>query len=120
MPHLISHIMHKFLKILRSQLNAHSSRLAARRSQLVACSLLLVACSSLTAQRPVRPRANLLRGPYLQVATSNNIVIRWRTDALVRGIVRYGANQGQLDKTAQDTILVSEHKIKLEGLQPGT
>lgn len=105
--------MNKFLKILRLKLAACSLK-------LLACSLSLVACSLLSAQRPVKPRANLLRGPYLQVATPNSIVIRWRTDALVRGIVRYGANQGQMDKTAQDTVLLSEHKIKLEGLQPGT
>src|SRR6186713_2377849 len=75
---------------------------------------------SVLAQRPVRPRANLLRGPYLQVATPNSIVIRWRTDALVRGTVRYGASPDQLTQTAQDTVLVSDHKIKLQGLSPST
>ena len=87
---------------------------------LLSCSLLLLTCSSLLAQNPPRPRANLLRGPYLQVATANSIVIRWRTDALVRGVVHYGTTPGQLDKTVQDSVLVSEHKIKLGGLQPAT
>jgi len=72
------------------------------------------------AQRPPRPVANLLRGPYLQATTSGSIVIRWRTDALVRGVVRYGITPGKLDNTAQDSLLTSEHKIKLEGLQPST
>jgi len=72
------------------------------------------------AQHPPRPQANLLRGPYLQVATPHSIVIRWRTDALVRGVVHYGTTLGQLNKTAQDSLLVSEHKIRLEGLEPGT
>ncbi len=87
---------------------------------LLSCSLQLVACSSLFAQRPPRPVANLLRGPYLQAATPTSIVIRWRTDALVRGVVRYGATAEKLSLTAQDSLLTSEHKIKLEGLQPST
>jgi len=72
------------------------------------------------AQRTVKPNAALLRGPYLQAATSTSIIIRWRTDVLVRGYVHYGAQQDHLDKTAQDTILTSEHKIRLEGLSPNT
>jgi acid phosphatase type 7 len=66
------------------------------------------------------PQANLLRGPYLQVATAHSIVVRWRTDDLTRGLVRYGTAAGQLDKVAVDSLLVTEHKIKLMGLAPGT
>jgi acid phosphatase type 7 len=72
------------------------------------------------AQRPTdRSQDVLLRGPYLQAATSTSIVIRWRTDVLTRGIVRFGKTAGMLDRNAQDTVIVTEHKIKLTGLEPG-
>src|ERR1700743_1721459 len=72
------------------------------------------------AQRPASPKAGLLRGPYLQAASTNSIVIRSRTDVLTRGIVHCGTDRQLLDRNSQDTILVTEHKVKLEGLQPNT
>jgi hypothetical protein len=78
---------------------------------------LLIVLSSVNAQ-PSRP--GLLRGPYLQAAGSTSIVIRWRTDVLTRGVVRYGTTPGALNATVRDSVIVSEHKLKLEGLQPGT
>ena len=72
--------------------------------------------------RPVRRplQANLLRGPYLQVATAHSMIVRWRTDALARGVVRYGSSPDRLDQTAVDSLIVTEHKIKLSGLEPRT
>ena len=67
-----------------------------------------------------QPLANLTRGPYLQVVTSNSIVIRWRTDTWARSRVRYGTSPGQLNLTADDSSLVLEHKVKLTGLLPRT
>jgi hypothetical protein len=67
-----------------------------------------------------KSHADLLRGPYLQAATPNSIVIRWRTNVLTRGIVHFGKTQDQLGSLAQDTLLLTEHKVKLEGLEPGT
>jgi hypothetical protein len=72
------------------------------------------------AQAPTRPQVSLLRGPYLQVATSNSMVIRWRTDVLTKGVVRFGTAPGKLDITATDSFLVTEHKVKLRGLSPRT
>jgi hypothetical protein len=62
----------------------------------------------------------LIRGPYLQVATTNSIVVRWRTDAFARSRVRYGTEAGQLDKAADDSALGTEHIVKLTGLTPNT
>jgi acid phosphatase type 7 len=62
----------------------------------------------------------LIRGPYLQVATNTSIVIRWRTDALTRSRVRYGTTPANLNKTADDVQLVTEHQVKLTGLMPQT
>lgn len=64
--------------------------------------------------------ASLLRGPYLQVATSNSIVIRWRTNTLTRSVVTYGTAADNLDMVAEDSTLTFEHKVKLSGLTPRT
>jgi 3',5'-cyclic AMP phosphodiesterase CpdA len=68
------------------------------------------------ATEPVR----LIRGPYLQVASSTGIMIRWRTDVSSRSRVRYGLEAGKLDQTVEDLSLLTEHKINLRGLLPGT
>jgi predicted phosphohydrolase len=65
---------------------------------------------------PVR----LIRGPYLQVASSTGIMIRWRTDVSSRSKVRYGTAPDKLDQFVDDNNLVTEHKVKLTGLQPYT
>ena len=62
----------------------------------------------------------LLRGPYLQVATSSSIIIRWRTNVATRSRVRYGRDAGKLDKATDDNALVTEHEIRLQQLQPET
>lgn len=82
----------------------------------------LLTLATLThAQRPnARSVEMLLRGPYLQAATPTSIVIRWRTDVLSRGIVRYGTTAGHLDRNTRDSTLVTEHKIRLTGLDPNT
>lgn len=64
--------------------------------------------------------AELLRGPYLQAASSNSIVIRWRTNTMTRSVVNYGTTGGKLDMTAEDPTLTFEHKVKLTGLSPRT
>jgi hypothetical protein len=68
------------------------------------------------ATEPVR----LIRGPYLQVASSTGIMIRWRTDVSARSRVRYGLEPGKLDQSVEDLTLLTEHKINLKGLQPAT
>ncbi|PSL47987.1 purple acid phosphatase-like protein [Chitinophaga niastensis] len=63
---------------------------------------------------------NLIRGPYLQVASSHSILIRWRTDVSSRSRVKYGTAPGQLTQQADDANLVTEHKVSLTNLQPAT
>lgn len=67
-----------------------------------------------------QPLANLMRGPYLQVATSNSIVVRWRTDTWARSRVRFGLSPEDLNLTADDSSLVLDHEVKLTNLQPKT
>ena len=65
-------------------------------------------------------KAGLMRGPYLQVATSESIIIRWRTDAMTRSVVNYGTSEGELTLRASDPELTFEHQVKLTGLSPRT
>ena len=66
------------------------------------------------------PKPTLMRGPYLQVATSNSIIVRWRAEALSRSRVRFGTDAGKLDGFSGDFTLVTEHKVKLNNLMPRT
>jgi hypothetical protein len=63
---------------------------------------------------------NLLRGPYLQIATPHSITVRWRTDALERGVVRYGTNQDSLGNYQENPALTMEHIITIKNLKPST
>src|SRR3954464_13156414 len=73
-----------------------------------------------SAQRRVDVQAHLIRGPYLQVATSNSIVIRWRTDVLTRSVVNYSLDEKDLKGLAEDPTLTFEHKVTVTGLSPRT
>jgi 3',5'-cyclic AMP phosphodiesterase CpdA len=65
-------------------------------------------------------RPVLIRGPYLQVATSNSMIIRWRTDRLDVSFVRYGTEPGKLDKIAGNDYRTQEHVVTVSGLMPQT
>ncbi|MDR6567415.1 MULTISPECIES: purple acid phosphatase family protein [Chitinophaga] len=64
--------------------------------------------------------AKLIRGPYLQAAGTQQMLIRWRTDASARSRVKYGTAPDKLDQQADDANLVTEHKVLLTNLQPNT
>ncbi len=68
----------------------------------------------------VPPAASLIRGPYLNAATPNSIVIRWRTDVAARSKVRFGTAANALTQFVQDTTLVTDHIVKLTGLSTYT
>ena len=65
-------------------------------------------------------RPLLIRGPYLQVATQNSIIIRWRTDQPDVSFIRYGTERGKLDLLAGNGTRTSEHIVTLNGLSPRT
>ncbi|GAB2779753.1 hypothetical protein GCM10027275_24130 [Rhabdobacter roseus] len=65
-------------------------------------------------------QAELIRGPYLQMATSTSMTVRWRTNVYDRSRVRYGLSSDELKWQTDDSTLVSEHIVKLTGLQPYT
>lgn len=66
------------------------------------------------------PEVNLIRGPYLQVGSSTGMTVRWRTDVVTRSRVHYGLSAANLDNIVDDSALVTEHIVRLNGLQPHT
>jgi hypothetical protein len=62
----------------------------------------------------------LVRGPYLQCATSKSIMIRWRTDALCRSRVHMGTDTSKMNIIVTDSSLVTEHKVVVNGLESNT
>lgn len=101
------------------------------KSLLILLFLMTGSCSMLNAQEQVpvkpakaeaksNPKPQLIRGPYLQVATTNSIVVRWRTDAFARSRVRIGRIPEKLDQSADDSTLTTEHIVTVKGLLPDT
>jgi acid phosphatase type 7 len=60
------------------------------------------------------------RGPYLQSGTPSSVRIRWRTSTATDSRVRYGSTAANLDLTADDATITTEHEIQLTGLSAAT
>jgi hypothetical protein len=80
----------------------------------------LLAYGSVHAQESSLPGAVLTRGPYLQRAATNQIVIRWRTDVAVAGRVVYGRNFPASEFELSEATQSTEHIIVLTNLLPQT
>jgi hypothetical protein len=61
----------------------------------------------------------VVRGPYLQSATTNAVTVCWRTDSFVGSRIAYGTNAAALDNLALDEER-TEHALRLTGLAPDT
>src|SRR5215211_6353257 len=64
--------------------------------------------------------ASVTRGPYLQIATPNSTVIRWRTNVATASRVSYGTTQGSLTSVADNATQTTEHEVLVTGLSPAT
>ena len=62
----------------------------------------------------------IVRGPYLQMSTTNSMVVRWRTDVPTPGVVHFGTELGRLKKQAKASGTLTEHIVLLTNLQPDT
>jgi UDP-2,3-diacylglucosamine pyrophosphatase LpxH len=62
----------------------------------------------------------LIRGPYLQTATSNSMVIRWRTEQPANSRVKFGLAANALNEVTDNSAAETEHEMKLTGLKPKT
>ena len=62
----------------------------------------------------------LTRGPYMNMALQNSIIIRWRTDAPTNSKVNYGTSAGNLTQSFTDNTSTTEHIVTLTGLASNT
>ena len=62
----------------------------------------------------------LLRGPYLQQGDSDSIIIRWRSDEATDSRVEFGTSQANLNLSANNSDVVTEHEVEITGLNPST
>ncbi|MFT4061661.1 MAG: metallophosphoesterase [Edaphocola sp.] len=62
----------------------------------------------------------IIREPYLQVATTHSVHIRWRTDSAVGSRVRYGLAADTLTHTVTDSTSTTEHEVVLDSLTTHT
>ena len=60
------------------------------------------------------------RGPYLQLATSTSILIRWRTDLETESRVWFGDAPGNLTQIIDEATLTKQHEVELTGLTANT
>ena len=88
------------------------SRVRSSRAALVAL---------LVALLPVLAAAqSITRGPYLQSAASDRVILCWRTSIPCDSRVQYGKTWTNLNSTVDDATLVTNHAIPLTGLAANT
>jgi len=64
--------------------------------------------------------ATLIRGPYMNSALQNSIIIRWRTNIATNSKVNFGSAAGSLTQSVIDNVITTEHVVKLTGLTTNT
>ncbi len=62
----------------------------------------------------------IVRGPYLQSAAPQSILVRWRTDLPTESRVLYGSAPDALDNVAIISTPTTEHEVALSALQAQT
>ena len=67
-----------------------------------------------------QPVPTIIRGPYLQMGTTNSMVVRWRTDLPANNTVSYGSAPARLSRTARANGTFTEHAVQFTNLAPGT
>jgi hypothetical protein len=60
------------------------------------------------------------RGPYLNQATPNSVIIKWRTSQSTTSQVWFGTNLNSLTSFSFNIANNTNHEIKISGLQPAT
>ncbi len=62
----------------------------------------------------------ITRGPYLQLGTTNSMVLRWRTDHPTPTLANFGSSPSQLKKQAKASGTLTEHVVLFTNLLPDT
>jgi len=60
------------------------------------------------------------REPYLQIATTDGVTVRWRSSIPQISRVEYGTVQGNLTESVESAQAVHDHEVTLSGLDPAT
>lgn len=64
--------------------------------------------------------ATVTRGPYLQMNTTNSVIVRWRTSLATDSRVAYGLNAATLTNLVSDVVNTNEHIVMVSNLPPDT
>jgi hypothetical protein len=64
--------------------------------------------------------SNINRGPYLNLGTSNSVIIKWRTDVATDSKVQFGTSLGNLSQTAYNIQVTNNHEVKIQNLNPSS
>ncbi len=67
-----------------------------------------------------QPVPTIVRGPYLQLGTTNSIVVRWRTDLPTTSTVFYGSSPTRLSRNSRASGTLAEHAVLLTNLSSAT
>ncbi|MFM1961647.1 MAG: hypothetical protein RLZZ172_492, partial [Bacteroidota bacterium] len=73
-----------------------------------------------TAANPGGGSVQLIRGPYLQMANENSVVLRWRTDVATTSKVKVGLPNGIFADSVVSSALNTDHVVRIAGLLPDT
>jgi len=60
------------------------------------------------------------RGPYLNLATSSSVIVKWRTLTATDSKVKYGTSPSNLNLIATSPIFTNNHELTITGLNPST
>ena len=60
------------------------------------------------------------RAPYIQMLTSDSVIIRWVTEDNQLGVVQYGEDPGQMAIIELEQAPIKDHMVKLSSLKPAT
>ncbi len=82
--------------------------------------LILSLLSSSLISTSAATQASIIRGPYLQIQTTNGVVLRWRTDIPSASRVEYGLTFENRTSVVEDLSLTTNHIVALSGLLPNT
>jgi acid phosphatase type 7 len=87
--------------------------------RLLAVVILMCVVLNFVGQQPIG-QPKLARGPYLQSATSESMVIRWQTKSSAPSVVHVGTHWDSLQPKFLDSILRSDHEVRITDLKPST
>lgn len=88
-------------------------------SDIVWDATLLAGSGDSSASQSLVAQQGILRGPYLQNASEDAIIIRWRTREPTRGRVDFWQSDSEERSFMQEPLPTTEHSVRLTRLKPG-